>query len=98
MSKPMSGGVGAGTVSYTHLTAQEWQLKEMSGLSSKPEKMPTLLFTDSTALYGFAGCNRFFGTYTPLPGRTHDGALQSGRILFLCSMTQHQVNFNLMLF
>jgi len=24
--------------------------------------------------------------------------LQSGRILFLCSMTQHQVKFNLMLF
>lgn len=49
---------------HTQLTAQEWQLKEMSGLSSKPENMPTLLFTDSTALYGFAGCNRFFGTYT----------------------------------
>ena len=49
---------------HAELTAQEWQLKEMSGLSSKPEKMPTLLFTDSTALYGFAGCNRFFGTYT----------------------------------
>lgn len=44
---------------HAELTAQEWQLKEMSGLSSKPEKMPTLLFTDSTALYGFAGCNRF---------------------------------------
>lgn len=48
----------------TKLTAQEWQLQEMNGLFAKPEKMPTLLFTDSTALYGFAGCNRFFGTYT----------------------------------
>lgn len=49
------------------LVAHEWQLKELkSGTESfkMPESVPTLLFTDSAAVYGFAGCNRFFGRYT----------------------------------
>lgn len=45
------------------LSGQEWELKKMEGMSGKPERMPSLLFTDSTAVFGFAGCNRFFGTY-----------------------------------
>lgn len=49
------------------LNNQEWELKTMTqeGRAVKnPEKLPTLLFTDSTAVYGSAGCNRFFGTYS----------------------------------
>lgn len=48
------------------LTGHEWELKSMTKADSvvkNPEKLPTLLFTDSTAVYGSAGCNRFFGTY-----------------------------------
>lgn len=49
------------------LTAHEWQLKEITGSGKSlelPEEKPTLVFTDSAAVYGFAGCNRFFGKYT----------------------------------
>lgn len=48
------------------LVHHEWELKTMTQgdtVVKNPEKLPTLLFTDSTAVYGSAGCNRFFGTY-----------------------------------
>lgn len=49
------------------VTANEWELKSMTvkdSLIANPQQLPTLLFSDSTAVYGSAGCNRFFGTYT----------------------------------
>lgn len=49
------------------LTANEWELKSMSvrdSVIANPQQAPTLLFSDSTAVYGSAGCNRFFGVYT----------------------------------
>lgn len=49
------------------LKGHEWQLKAMhtDGKTVKnPEQLPVLLFSDSTAVYGSAGCNRFFGKYT----------------------------------
>ena len=49
------------------LRGQEWELKTMteSGkMVTNPQELPTLKFSDSTAVYGSAGCNRFFGTYT----------------------------------
>lgn len=49
------------------LTNRDWQLTSMTqdGKTVKnPEQLPMLRFTDSTAVYGSAGCNRFFGTYT----------------------------------
>lgn len=50
---------------HAELTAPGMAVKrDERALFKAREKMPTLLFTDSTALYGFAGCNRFFGTYT----------------------------------
>ena len=42
--------------SLTLLRAKEWQVKN-------PQQIPTLVFSDSSAVYGSAGCNRFFGTY-----------------------------------
>ena len=45
------------------LTSQEWELKQMEGLTDKPERMPSLQFTDTATIFGFAGCNRFFATY-----------------------------------
>lgn len=48
------------------LVNHKWELKTMMQADSvvkSPEKMPTLFFTDSTAVYGFAGCNNFFGVY-----------------------------------
>lgn len=53
--------------SLTLLKSKEWQLKSMSvnGQEVKnPRELPTLSFSDSSAVYGSAGCNRFFGTYT----------------------------------
>lgn len=49
------------------LTANEWQLKEMTtseGKAALSERVPTILLTDTNTMYGFAGCNRFFGKYT----------------------------------
>lgn len=49
------------------LRGQEWQLKSMTQdgqVVANPQELPTLNFSDSTAVYGSAGCNRFFGTYT----------------------------------
>ena len=49
------------------LTANEWQLKEMTTSEGKvalSERVPTILLTDTNTMYGFAGCNRFFGKYT----------------------------------
>jgi heat shock protein HslJ len=48
------------------LQGRTWQLKTMSfeGKTVQiPEKSPDLQFSDSSAFYGFAGCNRFFGKY-----------------------------------
>lgn len=52
--------------SLTLLRGQEWQLKSMvenGNTVNNPQELPTLLFSDSTAMYGSAGCNWFFGTY-----------------------------------
>lgn len=49
------------------LRGQEWQLKSMTANGKEvqnPQELPTLKFSDTTAVYGSAGCNRFFGTYT----------------------------------
>lgn len=49
------------------LTANEWQLKEMTtGKESVTlsQRVPTLILTDTNTLYGFSGCNRFFGKYS----------------------------------
>lgn len=48
------------------LRANEWTLKTMTveGTTvANPEELPVLQFSDSTAVYGSAGCNRFFGTF-----------------------------------
>lgn len=48
------------------LRGQEWELKSMTDngqVVTNPQELPTLVFSDSTAVYGSAGCNRFFGTY-----------------------------------
>ena len=49
------------------LTANEWQLKEMTttkGKTTLPQRVPTLMLTDTNTMYGFSGCNRFFGRYS----------------------------------
>ena len=49
------------------LTANEWQLKEMTttkGKTTLSQRVPTLMLTDTNTMYGFSGCNRFFGRYT----------------------------------
>lgn len=59
--------MGCKTGEKAVLTGHEWQLSRISmGQDSLavPTEAPTILFTDSAAVYGFAGCNRFFGSYT----------------------------------
>lgn len=49
------------------LAGPEWELKGMtqgSEVIPVPAEAPTVSFTDSASVYGFAGCNRFFGQYT----------------------------------
>lgn len=53
--------------SLTLLRGQEWELKSMTVNGKQvdnPQELPSLIFSDSTKVYGSAGCNRFFGTYT----------------------------------
>ncbi len=53
--------------SLKFLKGREWQLKsmQMDGKAvQNPAEVPVLQFSDSTAVYGSAGCNRFFGKYT----------------------------------
>ena len=38
-----------------------WQLANASNF--EPDHPPTIMFTDSTTVTGFAGCNHFFGNY-----------------------------------
>ncbi|MDR1414560.1 MAG: META domain-containing protein [Odoribacteraceae bacterium] len=48
------------------LKAHEWQLKEMmtaDGNVLLPSRVPTIVFTDSSRVGGFSGCNRFMGKY-----------------------------------
>lgn len=48
------------------LIANEWQLKEMlteNGKIDLPKRVPTIMFSDSTRVFGFSGCNRFMGKY-----------------------------------
>ena len=52
--------------SLTLLRAKEWQLKSMTEngkVVKNPQQIPTLVFSDSSAVFGSAVCNRFFGTY-----------------------------------
>ena len=54
------------------LTAHEWQLEQMTIDGTDvdlPVRMPMVQFSDTNMVYGFAGCNRFFGPYT-LEGNT----------------------------
>ena len=49
------------------LVANEWQLKEMTTTDGKvelPQRVPTIVLTDTNTMYGFSGCNRFFGRYS----------------------------------
>lgn len=54
------------------LTAREWQLEQLTVDGNEvdiPVRMPMVQFSDTNRVYGFAGCNRFFGPYT-LEGNT----------------------------
>lgn len=59
--------VGCKSNEGVSLTGHEWKLQSMTqeGVAvTNPQELPTILFSDSSAVYGFAGCNRFFGSYT----------------------------------
>lgn len=53
--------------SLAKLRAHEWELKSMmvnDTVVNNPTQLPVIFFSDSSAVYGSAGCNRFFGKYT----------------------------------
>lgn len=55
-----------GKNNLNELRAHEWELRSLrvnDTVVKNPVQLPTLVFTDSMAIYGSAGCNRFFGTY-----------------------------------
>ena len=35
-----------------------------NGKTTLPQRVPTLILTDTNTMYGFSGCNRFFGRYS----------------------------------
>ncbi len=60
-------GCKSNTGNKAALTANEWQLKEMTSNNEKvalSQRVPTIILTDTNTMYGFAGCNRFFGRYS----------------------------------
>lgn len=67
------------------LVAGEWQLKSIKGQEQVklPEESASILFTDSTSVFGFAGCNRFFGTYS-LEGKDKIVIKPVGRTMAYC--------------
>lgn len=53
--------------SKADLVAHEWQLYKMTNNESDivlSANLPNVQFTDTNTMFGFAGCNRFFGSYT----------------------------------
>ncbi|MDR1273779.1 MAG: META domain-containing protein [Odoribacteraceae bacterium] len=66
------------------LRANEWQLREMTtekGTVTLPERVPTILFADSSRVSGFSGCNRFTGKYKLSGGRLSLSPLITTRML-----------------
>jgi heat shock protein HslJ len=47
------------------LPGSSWVLTEMGGTADLAHIVPTLIFGSDGTVSGFAGCNRFSGTYTP---------------------------------
>ena len=91
------------------LTANEWQLKEMTttkGKTTLPQRVPTLMLTDTNTMYGFSGCNRFFGRYSTEgntiklePGGSTmmacpDLQFESEYIQTLAAMTSYSIEIN----
>lgn len=74
------------------LTAHEWQLEKISGVETElvmPEQMPTLLFSDSTSIFGMAGCNRFFGQYA-VEGKNQLQIKPGGMTMMFCPDMQFE--------
>lgn len=66
------------------VTDRTWVLRELEGApldSTARERPPTLLLaTSNNRATGFAGCNRFSGTYTLGPGTLEFGPLMMTRM------------------
>jgi len=48
------------------LTNNQWELKSIEGKNiafTKEQKAPFVIFESDSKVYGYDGCNRFFGSY-----------------------------------
>ena len=74
-------------------TGTEWQLHDL-GRASAPlgagGRRATLTFTDSMRVAGFAGCNRYFGSYTIDGSTLRFGAVGMTRMACQEGMTLEQ--------
>jgi heat shock protein HslJ len=64
---PPAASEGSPSTSLAAAAGAEWQLQELGGIAAPlgaGGRRATLVFSDSARAAGFAGCNRWFGTYS----------------------------------
>ena len=87
---------GQGKADYKALIAHGWQLKEIIAADSSytimPERAVTVVFSDSSTVNGFAGCNSFFGTFSTI-GENEIIIETTGRTMSLCPDIEFEEKF-----
>ncbi|MBL3582563.1 META domain-containing protein [Oleidesulfovibrio alaskensis] len=68
-----SQAVPASPADSAVLTAGEWQMTSLAGTHVSADAGVTLVFDEDGRLYGYSGCNNYFGTW-----QLKDGALTFG--------------------
>lgn len=87
---------GQGKADYDALVANGWQLKEIIAVDSSytilPERPVTVVFSDSSTVSGFAGCNGFFGTFSTI-GQSEIIIEPKGRTMAMCPDIEFEDRF-----
>lgn len=85
VSTPLSSPKNGSTKDYAEpphidLINARWVLRELKGQSIQSKSDLFIRFKDSTSAEGFAGCNRFFGSYASKGDRLKIGPLASTKM------------------
>ena len=87
---------GQAKADYKALIANGWQLKEIIAADSSytimPERPVTVVFSDSSTVSGFAGCNGFFGSFSTI-GQNEIIIEPTGRTMSLCPDIEFEDKF-----
>ncbi len=87
---------GQGKADYDALIANGWQLREIIAADSSytimPERPVTVVFSDSSTVSGFAGCNGFFGTFSTI-GQNDIIIEPKGRTMAMCPDMEFEDRF-----